>query len=566
MMLLIMKKNFYGLFVIIFLVCVCSFLPSQAQERGKLLSSQLVAVKTVGEIDNLIEQTLGGGLGATIAKLFLPTYYDVAAYKLVYETIDPLGNPTQATGAVFIPLGINCDLAMTTYLHGTLTADRDAPSGFAGIESVIGFALATDAYITVMPDYLGLGENNGQGLSYHPYQHAKSEATASVDMMRAARVLCAQQNLKLNGQVFLTGYSQGAHATLATQREIERFHKNEFNLSYVTAGSGPYDLYSKQTKFVFANPTYTNPSFLPYILFGYQNIYGGIYNNISEVLNDPFSVTVPPLFDGSLNVEQIDSMLPVQWKTIFKPAFLNDVENNSGGRLRLLLRENTVLGWRPRAQLRMYFCTKDELVDFQNSLTAWGDFVKRGALFNVAALPLGPFKHFDCAQYALLATKIKFDSKKKGKGCSSNFWDWWKNNEAPEFENQELVNLYLQNQAEVDAFVELVEEINAPTLEELLAQYDPQALEEFKSEQNPGISITSYPNPTTEEVTLDLSSLETPVKSVQVFDLQGASVQVLSETVGEDFMILDFRNLKKGFYIIKVTTEAGTYQNKVIVH
>ena len=559
-MLSIMRKFFYRSFLLCFF-SLFIVIGSQAQQRGKLVSSQLVAVKSTAEINQLLNETLGGGIGSIFVTLFLPTYYDVAAYRIVYETIDPQGNPTLASGSVFRPLGNNCNLAMVNYHHGTLTADRDVPSGFTGIESVIGFALATDSYVAVMPDYLGLGESPLVTMDYHPYLHAKSEATASVDMMRAAKELCNVLNVGLNGQTFLTGYSQGAHATLATQREIESYHTDEFDLTYVTAGSGPYDLYSKQTSFVFANPTYENPSFLPYLMLGYQNVYGGIYNNLDEVFNEPFTQTVPSYFDGSRNVEQIDSLLPQQWKTMFTPAFLNDVQNNSGGRFRLLLRDNTVLGWRPRTQLRMYFCFGDELVDFQNSLTAWGDFFKRGAFLNVAAIPVGFTTHFECAQYSLLVTKIKFDSKNKG--CTNSFWDWFKHKSAID---PQLVDLYLQNKEEVDEILALVEETNTPSLEEMLAEHNPKGLEELNAYMNQGEMIKTYPNPSVEEVTLDLTSLETAVKVIQVFDSRGKLIQVTKKDIADDFIMLDFKDKEKGYYIIKVTSEAGTYQTKVMVY
>ena len=58
---------------------------------------------------------------------------------------------------------------------------------------------------------MGLGSSPG----FHPYLHARSEATASVDMLRAGRNYCASNNIGLNGQVFLAGYSQGGHTEMA---------------------------------------------------------------------------------------------------------------------------------------------------------------------------------------------------------------------------------------------------------------------------------------------------------------------------------------------------------------
>ena len=60
-----------------------------------------------------------------------------------------------------------------------------------------------------MPDYIGMGESPG----LHPYVHGESEATATIDMIRAAREFITDSlNLIDNHQVFLSGYSQGGHA------------------------------------------------------------------------------------------------------------------------------------------------------------------------------------------------------------------------------------------------------------------------------------------------------------------------------------------------------------------
>jgi len=78
---------------------------------------------------------------------------------------------------------------------------------------------ATTGYAAVVPDYLGLGDSPGLQL----YHHARSEATACVDLLRAARTWCASNNVELNDQLFLAGYSHGGHVTMALHRELEPF-------------------------------------------------------------------------------------------------------------------------------------------------------------------------------------------------------------------------------------------------------------------------------------------------------------------------------------------------------
>jgi acetyl esterase/lipase len=122
---------------------------------------------------------------------------------VVYNTIDANGAPTRASGLMIVPLNNEIDEApLIVYHHGTIADDASIPSNL-GLDALVGYAAAIDGYIVLLPDYLGLGESDG----IHPYLHALSEATASIDMVRASRQALAGAGIPLNGQVFLTGYS-----------------------------------------------------------------------------------------------------------------------------------------------------------------------------------------------------------------------------------------------------------------------------------------------------------------------------------------------------------------------
>lgn len=87
--------------------------------------------------------------------------------------------------------------------------------------------LASQGYVVVSSDYLGLGKSN---YGYHPYLHSATEASATIDAMRAARNVLQRLNTPLSGKVMLSGYSQGGHTAMATQREIETHLSKEFHL------------------------------------------------------------------------------------------------------------------------------------------------------------------------------------------------------------------------------------------------------------------------------------------------------------------------------------------------
>ena len=72
-------------------------------------------------------------------------------------------------------------------------------------------------YLLVAPDYIGLGASSIR----HPYLYATTEANAVIDLPRAARRAVAASGLARPKALLFTGFSQGEHATLATQRALE---------------------------------------------------------------------------------------------------------------------------------------------------------------------------------------------------------------------------------------------------------------------------------------------------------------------------------------------------------
>ena len=128
----------------------------------------------------------------------------VISYSITYNTTDVFGNPTIASGALYVPQ--LCDLLpLVSWQHGTQFNKMNVPSNEYYYETR-GLLYSGNGYITTLPDYLGMGVNPG----IHPYVHWESEATASIDLIRAAReFLLDTLQILDNNQLFLAGYSQG---------------------------------------------------------------------------------------------------------------------------------------------------------------------------------------------------------------------------------------------------------------------------------------------------------------------------------------------------------------------
>lgn len=367
-------------------------------QRGKLVTNQPGSLLTTNVIAFLLS---GAGVNLT-------PQYNVQLYRLVYETIDPLGARTLASAALAVPRGVSQPLPLFSYQHGTLTRTNDAPSSLIAVgEAGVGVAIATSGYVAVLPDYLGMGSSPG----LHPYHHARSQATACVDALRAARIFCASTNILLNGQLFIAGYSQGGHATMALHRELEWYHTNEFSITASAPAAGAYDLSGVTTEDMLSGRPQPNPYYFAYLLAAYQSVYQ-IAPTFADLLQPPYNATLPPLFAGNSTSAQINAAMPTNGVStdILKPELLADFRTNGQHVLRVALRDNDLYSWTPRSPMRMFHCAGDGDVISANSQVAYTNFLNRGAAQVQFIDPQPSADHGDCAIPSLLAAKAWFDS------------------------------------------------------------------------------------------------------------------------------------------------------------
>ena len=329
--------------------------------------------------------------------------YDVKMYKLTYNTVDTDSLSIIATGAFFIPTNTTCtDFPFAVYNHGTTLRKNDVPSN-NNPEAIIGKVFSAGGYFVCMPDYIGMGDSPG----FHPYVHAKSEATASIDMIRAAREYLTTTNFVDNNELFLTGYSQGGHACMATTKFIkDESLQSEFNIVASAPSSGPYDLSGIMADTIIAPTPYSNPGYIVYLLASYQLAYGNIFNSWSDVLYSPYDTIVPPFFSGNnttLDMGLLNSLIPNQMNLLIRDTclnnFINDSINKNHPWWRALI-DNDNYDWLPLNPLRMYYCTADEQIAYTNALNAESTMNNNGAL-DVQAVNMGDNDHGGCILPAL---------------------------------------------------------------------------------------------------------------------------------------------------------------------
>ncbi len=372
-------------------------------QRGALLGIQRIEVVSEARIESF--------------DLPIPIRSAVELHRIAYRTVTPSGDPTEASALIAVPTDLADPLELASYQHGTLVRKDDVASiqGTEDPEALVAVALATDGYLAVMPDYLGLGLSPG----LHPFVHASSLATTVVDALRAARHYANREGVDLDERVFLLGYSEGGYATAAAQRLIESQHADEFLLAASAPMAAPWNLSGSMVELFQSQDTYAAPHFLPYTIIAYDDVYD-LEDDWSVVFGEPFAETVPPLFDGTRSGGEIDRVLPDVPREMLTPDFIERFDAGATSAWRQRLEENDLVGWTPTTRTRLYHCTEDDLVPYENTEAAIASFRTLGVPETLVDLSSGDFgTHGECAPVFLLLGKFWIDEIRSGAPAKS---------------------------------------------------------------------------------------------------------------------------------------------------
>jgi pimeloyl-ACP methyl ester carboxylesterase len=403
-----MKKiTFFGI-IFLMLVCACKKDKNTdaSNARGSVKGTP-TAITTYSK--EMIALAISLFMGSTPSAVQFT--YDVNLIKIDYNTIDPAGNPTVASGLLILPAGATNALPLLSYQHGTILKKTDAPSQLQGGYEV-GLIFGSEGYAVACPDYLGMGD----GSKLHPYLHAKSEATAVIDMLRAVRSVCKSKNVVLNDQLFMMGYSQGGHVTMAALKAIEEEYSSEFSVTACAPMAGPYDLSGTQLNYVLRDASYPDPGYLPYLLFAYNKVYN-IYPDLSTAFASPYYDEFKSYFNDNpaSELSAVDNLWPPSMipTDILNPALVQSLKQNQEDPLRLALKENDLYDWAPKSPLHICHCDSDKHVPYQNATIAYNSFISHGSSNVQLIMPLHGGSHITCATPSFMHALTWFDSLKK---------------------------------------------------------------------------------------------------------------------------------------------------------
>jgi len=327
------------------------------------VDSELLTSYNQDEIVNLVNDM--GNIPGIPALLIR---YGVSIYKIIYETVDTDNNPVLASGALIVPDN-KSRLPLLSFQHGTIRQDEDAPSYFVSSQYHSAVFFASTGYIMVLPDYLGYGSSSQME---HPYEHGRSLATASRDMLRAVREFDIRDNKFAAGdKLFLTGYSEGGYATMALLKLLEEEHKDEFRVTAATVGAGAYNKSEFARYILEADTELTYINYFLWVLDAYNRIYK---------VNRPYTTYFNEPVASAIQQGGIFANTELNPQNIFTNSFREGIINGTDTEFISILADNDNYDWKPSVPLQLYHGTDDDFVFYFNSATAWEAMTGRGSL------------------------------------------------------------------------------------------------------------------------------------------------------------------------------------------
>lgn len=302
--------------------------------------------------------------------------YDISLYTITYNTTYK-GQNIKASGLVAFP-DTDQGMPILNFNHGTTSLHADAPT-----EDLIQYSFFSNAasagYIFVIPDYLGFGISDN---IVHPYYRSDITGQTIVDMIKATKELAAIEGYNFNGDVFLSGYSEGGFATMSAHYNMEKNNYSGLNLVASAPASGGYDITGMLDYFI-SKETYHVPYYIAYVAMGYKTSYDWSLP-LSSIFKEPYASIIPEYFNGKYSGYEINSVLSDDMSELLTSNFINNIYTDAD--LKIIVdafEENNLDQWVPKNKMIMYHGTDDITVPYQNSVDTYNSFISLGADENI---------------------------------------------------------------------------------------------------------------------------------------------------------------------------------------
>ena len=324
-------------------------------------------------IYEVVDATVGLTLseGAFVPEEYLPTR-DVTVMNILYPSTDPDANPVTLSGSIFIPKNIMDGEAESQgiLLHNHFTSAYKYQCSTHGYYQFEGMLLAMPVfidYIVVTSDFYGFGTTERFPQAF---LCGTTNAKASLDCLRAAKQLLAEEDIAYGDLLFNIGYSSGGFDALAVQKLRDNEYREEFFFDKTFAGGFPADLKMAYQEYITTFHTIYNVV-MPLMVVSFNE---SLHLNLSY--SDVFQSFLADNIDDwilskNYSTQEINDLIDRE-KTvddIFQPPYLDLSSEESIALQDCLESQNLATGWTPDPTQKLYImhARDDDYVPIQSA-------------------------------------------------------------------------------------------------------------------------------------------------------------------------------------------------------
>src|SRR3984957_10919898 len=260
----------------------------------------------------------GTASGAQLLQITGNPSCGVDFYYVPFWPIGGANETTKSSGALMVPTGAapacSGPRPIVEYAHGT-NANKalniaDITNTSNTEDALIAAMFAAQGYIVVAPNYAGYDIST---LGYHPFLNAVQQSGEMIDILTAARAALPKTMTAAtsdSGKLFVTGYSEGGHVAMATQRALEA---SGATVTGAAPMSGPYALEAFGDAILFGDVNIGSTEFTPLLGTSYQKAYGNIYSTPADLYSSTYVNGIETLLPSATPIDTIFStgLLPV---------------------------------------------------------------------------------------------------------------------------------------------------------------------------------------------------------------------------------------------------------------
>ncbi len=308
-------------YFLILLSLLLGLFAAPASSPGEVLDSEFVASYSTSIVQNVINDFYPEAHR-------LPAQFAIDEYRVRLQSTNADGDPIEIVAQFFVPQ-VTDPTKLPVYVMGagsTGLVDECAPSREqASVQNRGNYhayllTMATQGYITILPDYAGF--NNPDAIQ--PYYVAEMAGRVLLDAGRAVYNFFDTQTIDSAATpddiLFIGGYSQGGQSIFAA-KDLWETYAPELPLKGVVGYAPVLNMQSHML---------TLPQLNTYRMYAYRDYYGADKVNLDEIFTDHW---LPTLEQDVLTMCVIDAVghFSANADEMYRPEFLEALQNGTLG-------------------------------------------------------------------------------------------------------------------------------------------------------------------------------------------------------------------------------------------